>query len=87
VQRAHNGPSRDDAVAERTAFVRTAITGRKNAVAEIENGDLAIANLHGASFTRGDVLQGGDTYPSALSHTSTFSITVIGANCVGVRGD
>src|SRR5687767_2323643 len=83
---AHHRAAGDDAVAQRSASVRTLVVGSQEPVAEIEDRDLAIAKPDRASFAERDVLARGDLHPLWSVHASTFCSVWIGTNCDGVRG-
>lgn len=54
VQRTDDGRAGDNAVAERAALVRTSIVGGENAVAQIEERDLAAGKHHRPPLAEGE---------------------------------
>src|SRR6266850_5089224 len=84
VQRADDGVACDDAVAERSALMRTLVVDGEKAIAEVENGDSLVADLGGSPFTRRDAVAGRNADPA---HDKTLSMGRRGINCVGFTGD
>src|SRR5262245_52791113 len=74
MQRTDDGGAADDAVAERTALVRTAVVDSQEPIAEVEDRDLAVADERRPPLTRRDVVATGHTNPAGIIHTGTFSI-------------
>jgi hypothetical protein len=55
VQRAHHGFPREQAFGQRSAAMRIAIIDRREALAQIENGDVAAFHHHGSAFAQRNV--------------------------------
>src|SRR5262249_4413127 len=66
VQRTHHRRARDDAIAQRAAAMRAAVLDGREAVAQIEDRDLASADDRRAPFTRRDVFASRDADPEGL---------------------
>src|SRR5438128_1766224 len=86
VQRTDDGLARHDALAERSTAVGTPIVRGEEAIAKVEDGDVARADDDLAAFPRRDAVGRRDAYPAMVAHTGTSSMIFSGANCVGCFG-
>jgi hypothetical protein len=71
VQRTHDRFAGDDAVTQGAALVRALVVGGKDAIAEVEQRDLAIAESHRSPFAQRQILERGHTDPAWFVHAST----------------
>src|SRR6185312_8534989 len=83
MERTDDGVAGHDAVAERTALMRAQVVDGEKAIAEVEDGDLPLADDGRAALARRNAVARRDPDPA---HDITLSIGRRGMNCAGLTG-
>src|SRR5579863_3400551 len=87
MQRAHHGRSADNAVAHRPTAMRAVVIDGREAIPQVENRDIVVADAHAAAFPQRNILSLRDTDPIHCSTLSNLSdMGSICTNWVGLTG-